>query len=145
MVKFLHNRFFARGSATAQHPTCKTACEKIFLNLKSLLKKHLFDAVPLYSSQVIKSTVNNFLTNLFRGKTPQPIFARGSATAQHLTCKTACEKFFLNLKSLLKKHLFDAVPLYSSQVIKSTVNNFLTNLFRGKTPQPIFRSGQYLI
>ena len=46
LVKFLHNRFFARGSATAQHPTCKTACEKIFLNLKSLLKKHLFDAVP---------------------------------------------------------------------------------------------------
>jgi hypothetical protein len=60
-------------------------------------------AVPLYSSQAVKSTVNNFLTNLFRGKSPRHFSARGSATAQHLTCKTACEKVFLNLKSLLKK------------------------------------------
>jgi len=62
-------------------------------------------AVPLYNSQAAKSTVNNFLTNLFRGKTPQPIFARGSATAQHLTCKTACEKNFPQSQKFTEKSI----------------------------------------
>lgn len=82
-------------------------------------------AVPLYSSQAAKSTVNNFLTNLFRGKTPQPIFARGSATAQHPTCKTACEKIFLNLKSLLKKAFVRCSTLFER------INHMKTRIISG--------------
>jgi len=81
LVKFLHNRFFARGSAKAQHPTCKTACEKIFLNLKSLLKKALVHGSTFVQLTSCKKHCEQFSYKLIQRLAPQPIFRSGQCNS----------------------------------------------------------------
>jgi len=95
LVKFLHNRFFARGSATAQHPTCKTACEKIFLNLKSLLKKAFVHGSTFVQLTSCKKHCEQFSYKLIQRKKPTTDFSLG-AVQQHSTrpAKPPVKKFF---------------------------------------------------